>query len=186
MKRLLVVDDDPLVLIALKTAFSIMFPSGIKIETFSDPVDALNRQKDVAFDVVISDYRMPIMNGIEFLKASAQIHPHIVRIMLSTYSDFAVVQKAINEAEIFRYIVKPWKDADLFEHLSGALALVDTQKAERDLADQMRIQKGMLSKEEAERRKLEEEEPGLTVVEWGPNGEIIMPADALTEPGPLT
>jgi two-component system probable response regulator PhcQ len=180
MKRLLVVDDDPLVVSALKATFQAMFSVGLRVEAFTDPEQALTRMRDIGFDVVMSDYRMPNMDGIEFLRLAGQIQPHIVRMMLSASSDFDIVQQAINEVEVYRYMAKPWSNADLFRHVNDALCHAGNRRSERELANAMRVQKGVLSPAEQELRRLEEQEPGLTVVEWGPNGEVLMP-DLLVE-----
>ncbi|MDO9235580.1 MAG: response regulator [Aquabacterium sp.] len=178
MKRLLLVDDDPLVLFALKDSLSRLVQDW-RVEAFSDPNVALARLKDVGFDVIVSDYRMPQMNGIDFLRSACRIQPHVVRIILSSSSDFEIVQQAINEVEIYRYLAKPWVESDLIRHVTEAMAHADQTRVERELADSMRVQQGVLSAGEQELRRLEELEPGLTVVEWGPNGEILMPEDLL-------
>jgi len=72
-------------------------------------------------DVVISDHRMPGMNGSEFLKIVREKYPHIIRIMLSGYNDFERLTKAVNEGEIFRFISKPWGMDELFEAIDSAL-----------------------------------------------------------------
>jgi two-component system probable response regulator PhcQ len=180
MNRLLLVDDDPLVLMALKVTLGAMFPTGLRIETFEDPTLALARVREAPFDVILSDYRMPEIDGIQFLRAACSIQPHVVRMMLSAASDFDMVLRAINEVEVYRYLPKPWKDVDLFRHVNDALQHAETMRANRELADTMRLLAGTLTPAEIECRRLEELEPGLTVVEWGPNGEVLMP-DGLIE-----
>jgi len=72
-------------------------------------------------DVVLSDYRMPGMNGVEFLKKVKEIHPDCVRVVLSGYADVATILSALNEGEIYRFVNKPWNDAELIESVHKAL-----------------------------------------------------------------
>ena len=178
MTRLLLVDDDPLVLLALKESLS-PFAKEWRVEAFSDPTVALARLHDVGFDVIVSDYRMAQMNGIDFLRAACKIQPHVVRMILSSSSDFEIVQQAINEVEVYRYLAKPWLESDLIRHIGDAIKHAEHTRSDRELADSMRVQQGALSASEQEMRRLEELEPGLTVVEWGPNGEVLMPDELL-------
>lgn len=175
MRRMMVVDDDPMIVQALETCLGAMFPSGLRLETFTDPASALDRLRQVTFDVIVSDYRMPYIDGIQFLQTAGAVQPHVVRLMLSAASDFEVMQQAINDAEVYRFLAKPWKDPDLFRHIGDALRHAEQSRNDRELADNMRMQRGELTPAELEMRRLEEQEPGLTVVEWGPNGEVIMP-----------
>lgn len=184
MNRLLLVDDDPNVVAALRRVLRSSFNQALTVECFGDPFAALERLKQVHFDVILSDYRMPAMDGFEFLRQARELQPHVVRMVLSAASDFKSVQQAINEIEVFRYLVKPWTEEEFVEQISSALDRADHDRTERELADAMRLQQGELSPEELELRRLEELEPGLTVVEWGPNGEVVMSLDDILEDAP--
>lgn len=72
-------------------------------------------------DVVLSDYRMPGMNGVEFLKKVKEIHPDCVRVVLSGYADVGTILSALNEGEIYRFVNKPWNDTELLESVHKAL-----------------------------------------------------------------
>jgi two-component system, probable response regulator PhcQ len=181
MNRLLLVDDDPNVVAALRRVLRSSFTASLTVECFGDPLAALERLKHMRFDVILSDYRMPRMDGFEFLRQAREIQPHVVRMILSGTSDFKSVQQAINEVEVFRYLVKPWTEREFVEQIGSALERAEHDRTERDLADAMRLQQRALSPEELERRRLEELEPGLTVVEWGPNGEVVMSEEDLLE-----
>lgn len=175
MKRLLLLDDELNVLNALRRLLSQHFPADVlRIEATVDPYAALTRMHEVPFALVISDYRMPAMNGLEFLKQARDIQPHAVRLVLSASADFDTIARAVNEIEVFRYLAKPWGD-DLVDHVRQALARNGQAHSERELADAMRMQRGQLSAAERELRQLEALEPGITRVDWGPNGEVLMP-----------
>lgn len=175
MKRLLLLDDELNVLNALRRLLRQHLPSNeLCIEATVDPFAALSRMHEVPFALVISDFRMPAMNGLEFLRQARDIQPHAVRIVLSASSDFGTIIRAVNEIEVFRYLAKPWAD-DLVDHVRRALERNVQLHSERELADAMRLQRGQLGAAELALRQLEELEPGITRVDWGPNGEVLMP-----------
>jgi two-component system, probable response regulator PhcQ len=175
MRRLLLVDDEINVLRALQRALHRHFRSEeLRVEICEDPVQALVRVGESAFDVVISDYRMLPMSGVEFLKTVKKLQPDAVRLMLSAATDFDTVLTAINDAEVFRYIAKPWHDKDLEEIIRLALARRDQLLEDRGLADEVRVQRGELTAEDHEARLLEAAEPGITKVNWGPDGAVIL------------
>jgi DNA-binding NtrC family response regulator len=173
MKRILLVDDEINVLNALQRILRQRLGDiDVKIETYSQPVEALARIGEASFDLVISDQRMPMMTGVEFLKAVRKVQPDAVRLMLSAYSEFSAVVNAVNEAEVFRYIAKPWQPEELEEVIRLALARREQILEDKHLADEMRVQRGAMSVQELEAKRLEEEEPGITKVNWGPDGSV--------------
>jgi two-component system probable response regulator PhcQ len=179
MKRILLVDDEPHVLSALKRVLRARFAGEASIEVQADPTVALARVRETAFDVVVSDFRMPQMSGIEFLNQVRELQPHAVRLILSASYEFETIQRAVNEAEVFRYMAKPWSDVDVVVQIGAALEKAELTRQERQLADDMRVQRGALTPAEHERRRLEALEPGITRVEWGPGGEVLMPDDLI-------
>ncbi|MGV3741868.1 MAG: response regulator [Burkholderiaceae bacterium] len=183
MRRILLLDDELNVLQALRRAIRLLLSEKeCRLETFSDPEQALLRVGESAFDVVIADYWMPGLNGIEFLKAVKHIQPDAVRLMLSASTEFQTAIKAVNQAEVFRFIAKPWTAEDMQQALGLALAHRDKLLEDRRLADEMRVKRGTLAPQEFEARRLEEQEPGITKVEWGPDGAIHLDIDEPKEP----
>lgn len=175
MKHLLLVDDETNVLQALRRSLSRAFlGEAVSIELFDNPLAALARAADQSFDLVLSDYRMPQMDGIAFLKRFRELQPDAARLILSASTDFDILVSAINEAEVQRYVVKPWSDEELVGYIRAALARGEQLHEDRRLADEVRLQHGELSAEEIERRRLEAEEPGITRVKWGPDGSVIL------------
>ncbi|MGZ5790150.1 MAG: response regulator [Burkholderiaceae bacterium] len=173
MRRILLVDDEINVLRALQRALrQSAFDEKLQIEIHTDTQQALARSSEVAFDIVISDYRMPEMNGVEFLTAFKQIQPDTVRLMLSASTEFNILMDAINQSEVFRYITKPWQDEELQETILLALARRDQALEELRLFDQLRLQFGEMTPQELEAKRLEAEEPGITKVNWGPDGSV--------------
>lgn len=121
MKRILLVDDEQNVLNALQRELRGHF----EVEAFDNPLSALERSREVQFDLVISDYKMPDMNGLEFLKAFELIQPDTARMVLSGQADIDALIRAINETHIYRFIAKPWEKSNLLLSIGQALAYQD-------------------------------------------------------------
>lgn len=175
MPSILMLDDEPNVVAALRRALRRPLGEHVTIETFTDPHDALARVGEHAFDLVMSDFRMPLMDGIQFLRFVRELQPGAVRMVVSASTELNGVMSAINDVGVFRYVVKPWTTELLIEDVNAALALSATGREQRRLADESRVRRGELGETEAERRRLEELEPGITQVNWGPGGEVLMP-----------
>jgi response regulator RpfG family c-di-GMP phosphodiesterase len=121
----------------------------------------------------MSDYRMPGLNGAEFLQMVKLIQPEAVRIVLSASTDFEEVSNAINRAEVFRYVAKPWDAQELkavfvlaFERHDQACGV------RRQLAHN--TAEAALSPQDIEMRRLEAEEPGITDVRRDPDGAVYL------------
>lgn len=177
MHRIMLVDDEINILNALRRLFAApLIEDGEKltVETFTSPHAALLRAREGdVFDAVISDFRMPEMDGVAFLKALRKDQPDAVRLILSGYADLDALVGAINEAQIHRFIAKPWHDFELRAALDQALSHHDMMRENQRLADEVRAQRGVISRQEMALRRLEAESPGITKVNWGPNGEVM-------------
>lgn len=180
MHRLLIVDDEENILRALRRTLSVNDGGAhqFNVEIFSSPQAALQRADEIKCDLVLSDYRMPEMDGVQFLRRFREKQPDAARLILSGYADLEGIIGAINEAQIFRFIPKPWHDAELRVTLTQALTYHALLAENRLLADRVREQQGKLSRQELELRRLEQENPGITKVNWGPNGEVLLEEDA--------
>jgi len=118
-RQVLVVDDEPNIVSSVRR--ELMAASGryrYAVEGYTDPVQALERAQSQHFDVVISDFRMPGMDGMAFLKAFARIQPDCARMVLSGQTDMDTLVKMVNETHIYRFIPKPWNDY----YLKGSVA----------------------------------------------------------------
>ena len=117
--KIVVVDDEKIVTSAFKTL--------LKVEGFSDahffnsPKDALSFLEKQTPDIIISDFLMPEMNGLEFLAKAKEIHPEVSRILLTGYADKENAIKAINEVGLYRYIEKPWSNDDLIINIKNGI-----------------------------------------------------------------
>lgn len=168
MTKILIVDDDPNILSALQREIRQCLPgSGLQAETCTNPFEALNRICVCDFDLVISDFTMPELSGADLLQALKDVSPNTVRIMLSASTEIGTAISAINQAQVFRFIQKPWEPADLQEAVRQALAhraalLAGTTEARP------------LSAQELEAQRLEAEEPGILKVRRSDDGSIIL------------
>lgn len=117
--RLLFVDDEPSILSALKRVFR---GQGYAIRTATSAAEGLSLLEQEPADLVLSDMRMPEMDGAEFLERVFSRWPDTKRVLLTGYADAGATVAAINRGKIWRYIAKPWNDEDLILAVQQALA----------------------------------------------------------------
>jgi response regulator RpfG family c-di-GMP phosphodiesterase len=117
LPAVLFVDDEERVLHALAALFDGVYD----VETVASGAAALERIKARRFLVVVSDQRMPGMTGVELLREARTLAPTAVRLLLTGYSDFSAIVASVNESEIFRYVTKPWQQAELQATLAEAV-----------------------------------------------------------------
>lgn len=174
-ERILLLDDEPGITSALVRLLRAgLAGQDLRVEAFNDPRAALERARHTPFALAVSDYRMPEMDGVEFLCALRAQQPDCVRIILSGYADLNGLLAAINQAGIARFIPKPWQDHELLCALRDLLHIRRLDLENRRLADLARLQSGALSPQDLERRRLEALEPGITHVEWTEDGAILL------------
>jgi two-component system probable response regulator PhcQ len=183
MNRILLVDDEASILKALRRVLSLVpcrydgLTYRLEIDLANSPEEALEKIRHVAYDLILSDFRMPGMDGVALLKEAMTLQPEAARMILSGYADLESVMKAINEAQIVRFLSKPWNDYELVSAIGQALAYRALLVENRRLADLVRVQQGKLTAEDFERKRLEDEEPGITQVRWGPDGSVMLDED---------
>lgn len=114
----LCVDDEPNILLALKRTLR---PAGYQVATAAGGAEGLELLARESVDLVISDMRMPGMDGAQFLGRVRQEHPEVIRILLTGYADMASTIAAINRGEIYRYLSKPWDDGEILQVVGSAL-----------------------------------------------------------------
>jgi diguanylate cyclase (GGDEF)-like protein/PAS domain S-box-containing protein len=127
-RSILLVDDEPSILAALRR---LLRREGYNILAATSGAEALDLLATHEVGVVISDARMPTMSGAEFLGRVREIHPDTVRIMLSGYTDLEAVTQAVNRGELFRFLTKPWDDAELLDIVSDAFRHFEIRRAHR-------------------------------------------------------
>jgi two-component system NtrC family sensor kinase len=115
---LLVVDDDEHVRRALRR---VLRRAKCRVLDAPDAVAALAVLEAEPIQVVVSDYRMPGMSGVEFLRAVKDRWPRIQRVLLTGQADSTAIEEAVNQSEIFRFIWKPWDDGHLLITIQSAI-----------------------------------------------------------------
>lgn len=187
MSRILIVDDEESILKSLKRLLRVAPCAygnkvfSLEVDTFSSPAAALVHARQEDYDLFISDYRMPEMDGIEFLKAAKALQPDAARLILSGYADLNALVRAVNEVGIDRFIGKPWNDYELLAAIGQALAHRDLLLENRQLANLVRVEMGDTSPEKLEAERLEAIEPGITKVNWGPDGSVLLDTDPVDQ-----
>jgi DNA-binding NtrC family response regulator len=106
-----IVDDEEMVLTSLRSFLTL--ETEYEVKTYDAPAKAIESIKESTVDLVISDYLMPGMNGIEFLLEIKKLQPYATRILLTGYADKENAIKAINEVGLYQYVEKPWDNEEL-------------------------------------------------------------------------
>ena len=115
--EILCVDDDPNVLQAYRRGLRKSF----QIDTASGGLEGLELVSQNTYAVVVSDFNMPGMNGIEFLKKVKMAAPDTVRMMLTGNQDLKIAMEAVNEGSIFRFLTKPCPPESLIKSLRAGI-----------------------------------------------------------------
>lgn len=131
LPRILCVDDEPNILEALERGLFEYFEVTTALSGFEGL--ALLREDD--YQVVVSDMRMPEMDGAEFLKRVRKEHPFITRILLTGQAELESAMKAINEGHVFRFLLKPCDSEVLAEHIKEGIKLYRLKHYEKDLLE---------------------------------------------------
>ncbi|MBY0572504.1 MAG: response regulator, partial [Undibacterium sp.] len=141
MPTLLFVDDEPNILMALRRLFR---AKGYRILTAESGALGLEILSKEHVDLIVSDMRMPVMDGARFLEQVRQKWPHTIRLLLTGYSDIQSILDAINRGEIYRYITKPWDDNDIALVIQHALERQALEKEKNRLEQLSRAQNEQL------------------------------------------
>ena len=179
MKRIMIVDDEEGVLKSLRRLL-LMVPCTygrlsykLEVETFTSPRAALERARVQAFDLFLSDYRMPEMNGVQFLAQAKEIQPDAARLIISGFSDLNAFADAINGADIFRFLSKPWNDYVLVSAIAEALNYRELMLENRQLAEQANV---------AREARAAHMAPPPAKVRWSADGSAIVDDETRHDP----
>jgi DNA-binding NtrC family response regulator len=162
--KILLVDDEINVLSALKRAL-IEEPYEISSATSSE--QALEIMQTHAFKVVLSDERMPGMQGSEFLSLVRERRPDMVRILLTGHATLDAALRAVNQGEIYRFFTKPWDDTEIKLAVRLAIEKYDLERENRRLLS-------TIKRQSLEMKVLERRFPGITRVGRDNQGSLVL------------
>lgn len=122
---ILLVDDEERILRSLR----MLFLSGYDVRMTTDPHEAVRILREQKVHVIISDQRMPVMQGAELLRLAREASPATMRILLTGYSDMDASIASVNEGEVFRYLLKPWVGDEVKRVVAEAVAIAEASFA---------------------------------------------------------
>jgi len=147
---ILIVDDEEMVLSSLRGLF--MLQTNYQVLEAGDPRKALEDLSRTRVDLVISDFLMPQMNGIEFLKEVKKVQPETIRVLLTGYADKENAIKAINDVGLYHYLEKPWDNEALLSIVRNGLK---EKSLRQKLGEKVKELDSLMTRHEAIERELE-------------------------------
>ncbi len=142
--KILYVDDDKL----LTSTFAALmkFEGYDDVVIYNNPQEALEYLKLEPVDLIISDFLMPEMNGLEFLKEAKRLYPETSMILLTAYADKENAIKTINEIGVYKYIEKPWDNDDLLMNIKNGIERSHLLANLRDKIEKLELAQDELKK----------------------------------------
>jgi DNA-binding NtrC family response regulator len=114
-----IVDDEEMVITSLRAYLQL--ETDYHVSGFTSPEEAARYLKDNRVDVVVSDYLMPRMNGLQLLAEAKKSQPEAARVLLTGHADKQSAIQAINDIGLYQYIEKPWDNPQLLLVIQGAI-----------------------------------------------------------------
>lgn len=168
---LLLVDDEIANLQKLQRTFSDQYV----VHLARSGEEALNILRSASIDAIITDQKMPNMTGIEFLEASQKEYPHLVRIVLTGFTEVDDLIAAINTGKVHKYITKPWEPENLRMAVRESLEKMELERENERLAAQLKLANEKLRTENIIlRQEVEKELRPDNIVYGGPEMENIL------------
>ncbi|MCX5827870.1 MAG: PAS domain S-box protein [Deltaproteobacteria bacterium] len=133
--KIVVVDDE---LQVLDSIHRVLDGELYEVLTATSAAEAFSLLDPSPAAVIIADYRMPGMNGVQFLKEVLKKWPDTIRIILSGYADIQSVVDAINEGQIYKFITKPWDNLELQITIANAVDRYEMSRKNKQLMDDLR------------------------------------------------
>jgi response regulator RpfG family c-di-GMP phosphodiesterase len=129
----LYVDDEIHNLNAFKASFRRLF----NVHTAESAAEAVQILKQEHINIILTDQRMPVTTGIEFLESIIDEYPDPIRILLTGYADINAVIDAINKGQVYLYIAKPWQEEELRLALEKAFEVFSLRARNKELNEEL-------------------------------------------------
>lgn len=162
---ILLIDDERAIRIALRKCLE---REGFRVDDCGDPIEGVKMAEKNRYGMVICDYQMPGMVGVDVLRRIKLLCPDTIRIILTAHADMDVAIRAINDGAVFRFLVKPWDNRELVETVRRAFEEVRSKEGAPDDA---------VEEEPRAEETLEAEHPGITSVVRDSRGAIVVSED---------
>lgn len=162
--RIMVVDDDPT---SLLTVSSILEGEGYVVTAVSDSQRACDVLGEREYDVLLTDYKMPGVDGLTLVRRSKLLRPDAMRLMLTGVGDYEVALAAINQAEVYRFMTKPVDEVELRLNLRLACEHLWLVREVQRLRREMAVRDRLLARMEAV-------SPGITRMQRRADGAIVL------------
>ncbi len=172
MHRIMIIDDEENMISSLHRILK--KESDFEVVAHTDPHAALADANRSRFHLFLSDYRMPQMDGVDFLVNTKMSNPHAMRLIISGAADFTALMDAINQAEIYRFIPKPIQVHELLQTLRQALQTYDLMDENRQLSALVQKQQGELKNRKLALKQFAKQHPTLANVKWTEDGSIVI------------
>ena len=147
-----------------------------KVYTATSAKEGIKILENEKIDIILSDQRMPEMTGVDFLKYALKEHPELNRILITGYTDFSAIKNAINDAKIYQYVQKPWREDDLSSTIKEALKIYQLEIENKELTE---VLKKANEKLQIEKEKAEESSRLKTVFLANMSHEIRTPMNGI-------
>lgn len=131
--NVLYIDDEPNNLISFKAAFRRTF----NVFTAESAEEGRKILEEEPIHVILSDQRMPKMTGIEFFQSILETHPDPIRILITGYTDINAVIDAINVGQVYKYLSKPWSEADVKNYVYKAFEVIELRRKNKELTEKL-------------------------------------------------
>lgn len=130
-----IVDDEEMVITSVKAFLNL--ETDYTVHGFTNPEDAARFLETQPADVVVSDYLMPKLNGIQLLGKAKQLQPEAARVLLTGHADKNSAIQAINDVGLFQYLEKPWDNSQLLLVIQSAIERTQLFRSLREKIDEL-------------------------------------------------
>jgi len=162
-RNVLIVDDEVDFLSSMRRALR---KEPYRVLTAESGKAALRIMEEQDVDLVVSDYMMPEMNGLTLIKRIQRDYPHILTIMLTALAELDIAMQAINEAGVYKFILKPVEINSFRITLRRALESLDLMAEKAALQQKIKTRDAIL-------QELERKHPGITKVDRDDDGYVL-------------